>query len=148
VNIIYAGDIFRDSSRHAEVFFHQLIETPIKIALGIDPNSPPFRDLRIRDNRFDPATFLELSQATGWVKTYFSIPSAAEEYFFRSIPSDSVIIGYEMPPLLLTSLVRRAFRYIDFRISSIRFSRDMYVALESNLAIFGTAMNEFAVAQE
>jgi hypothetical protein len=133
-NIIFLDDLLRDSFFGAKRFIYTLIREPILQATGIMPPDPadlPAKRGLLPD--FDFETFRSLCGEKTWMECYHSIPATAADYLATWIPHNSLVVGYEMPPWLSDLLGRHEFKWVDIRLSPIRFARDMYVVLRGTI---------------
>lgn len=68
-----------------------------------------------------------------WAKIYDANPtSKATEYIAKFIPKDSLILSYEISPILIKIFDIIKVNYIDIRISSIRYLDDLIFGFKTN----------------
>ncbi|MTI44789.1 glycosyl transferase family 1 [Roseibium hamelinense] len=84
---------------------------------------------------------------SGWVKLYKE--EACQELLevLAPITSDRLIVGFEIPPILVDALNKLAVPYVSFAIHPLRFMPDYLFSLQSN-AIKAEDISEFAVPRE
>lgn len=68
----------------------------------------------------------------GWEKHYFELPSPATAWLERRFGSPRLVISYEMPVWLRRFLDTRHIPWIDIRLSPLRFSHDLMLAVRSS----------------
>jgi hypothetical protein len=131
-NVVFLDDLVRMDFLHARIFIYSLIEEQLKIILKNNSinlrNFPKNRGLR---DGFDEKIFLNKTNRI-WESNYFEIPLDAWVYLKNFLPSNAIVLGYEMPVWLKKKLVEGEFNYIDIRLSPIRFARDLFFLMESN----------------
>jgi len=85
---------------------------------------------------FDPVGFRALiprpPDDAPWRWLFRRIPDEAFARVDRAVPDGAVVISFEMPPWLSELCDRRGIPYLDFRVSPIRFCRDLYLAVRTN----------------
>jgi hypothetical protein len=149
-SIVCLEDFLRPEYPYAKELFFNLMREPIRQAIDIDiGSSPRFRKYTHNLNSdFDIEQFRSFCPSNSWIEYFFGIPDAAADYLVGALPPDALIISYEMPQWLETLLSRRAIPYIDIRISPIRFARDLYIALRSNVVSLMRNIEPWAVLDE
>lgn len=75
-----------------------------------------------------------VERASFWARNYYSLTNgeAALEYLFSHIPPDALVLSFEMPPWLRSACLERNVRFLDMRVSPLRFGRDLYVAMSTS----------------
>lgn len=136
-NIICLPDMLRGTRAFPEGFF-DLVREPIRQGCAIDIGQPPESTTAPVFGNFDIDEFRRLvgidaeNKDEVWRQTFFNLPSPALNYFHQHLPSDCLVLSFEMPPWLETALNERSIPFIDIRVSPLRFGRDLYIALRSN----------------
>lgn len=152
-SIICLDDLLRKEYWQAKNFFYDLIREPIKqVTGGYDIKSSP------RNNSshnlcpsFDEQTFLNLinqGRDLPWNYFYYTISKQAEEYLIEHIPTNCLILSYEMPPWLEKVLLSNRISFIDIRISPLRFASDLYIALRTNNDLINSRLVRWQVCKE
>lgn len=132
-NIVYLDDLFRSDFIEARRFIYGLLDQPLR-QLGFNvPNISQATLERGLSPQFDIKTFLNLAESTSWLPNYHQTNPRASCYLREHIPSDALIIGYEMPPWLCHILDEHQALYVDIRISPERFARDLYFNIRTSL---------------
>jgi hypothetical protein len=132
----------------ARGFIYGVIEEPISQATGLQfPSTFNFPWERGLLPGFSLDTFLELCGNANWQTQFNAIPSDAGEYLVSAVPEAAVVIGYEMPAWLPPLLQANGITYVDVRISPIRFSRDLYLVLRTNMPLANDRASEFHVSE-
>lgn len=141
-------DVLRDQYLSARGFIYSVIQEPIRQAVGISyPDTNKFPGERGMANGFDLAEFRGACGGASWQQVYRGLQPQAEEYLASHIPDNSLVIGYEMPPWLIILLEKNNFIYVNVRISPIRFCRDLYLCISSNMDGFYARLSEFNVGE-
>lgn len=132
-NIVCLDDLIRQEYSKAKEFFYNILREPIKQATNIDIKSSPRFD-NYQNNMKDTFSidkFLAFFDKK-WNYYYHQIPTEAEEYLADNIPSNTLIISYEIPIWLEKFCEKNKIDFIDIRISPIRFARDLYICIKTN----------------
>jgi hypothetical protein len=136
-SIIYIPDIIRGDKIYPELFF-DLIGEPILQGCGISIAHISSRISICDGLSFDVDKFVSyidncsVGDLNEWALTYNKISYDAVQYLKSFISNDSLILSFEMPPWLIKFCNNWGFRYIDIRLSPMRFGSDLYVALRTN----------------
>lgn len=147
LQLVLLDDLLRPDFIPARKFIYSLISETVTQALGCTfPDTKSYPNNRGLSQTFNHATFVELSKCRNWIDGYHNIGSEAAQYLLDHLPANPFIIGYEMPPWLLTLLDSNSIQRIDLRISPLRFARDLYIAASSNLDSFRNSAPHFAVS--
>ncbi|MGE4456073.1 MAG: hypothetical protein AB7E13_03995 [Arcobacteraceae bacterium] len=132
-NIVCLDDLIRQEYSKAKEFFYNILREPIKQATDIDIKSSPRFD-NYQNNMKDTFSidkFLAFFDKK-WNYYYHQIPTEAEEYLADNIPSNTLIISYEIPIWLEKFCEKNKIDFIDIRISPIKFARDLYICIKTN----------------
>src|SRR5690606_16271729 len=133
-HICLVDDLLREQYVWARGFIYTAIEEPVRQASNVRfPDTRYFPSRRGLADGFDKRLFEALCGSTDWTKHYNALPHPAEDYLLSHIPSGALAVGYEMPPWLLRLLERNKIPYVAIRISPIRFARDLYLVIQSNI---------------
>lgn len=131
--IVFLDDLLREDFIHSRAFIYQLIREPLKQVLGLSP--PDLRSFPLNRGlitSFQMTEFKKYCNDSSWVENYLSVTEAANQYLTDHIPEDAIVIGYEMPLWLVKALKINDTPWINIRLSPIRFSRDLYIVLQSS----------------
>lgn len=148
-NIVYLDDLLRNEYTKARQFIYTILYEPLRLALNITP--PPTRSFpqyRGLSHRFEVRKFIGLCGNISWNNAFHAVPNGAASYLATCIPDNSIVIGYEMPPWLIEVLSSREIAFVSIRISPIRFCRDLYFAVDSNLRGFHDGISSFIIDDE
>ncbi|RTZ47582.1 hypothetical protein EKL30_00805 [Candidimonas sp. SYP-B2681] len=138
--ILLVPDLLRGVRTFPEAIF-DLIREPILQGCGIGIGYPPGGKLtHSLLPEFDLTVFRMLADVDPdsehkqeqWGSSYYHIAADAEQYFFDHLPSDCLIISFEMPPWLVNACIDRGVHFLDIQVSPLRFSRDLYLTLRSS----------------
>lgn len=138
--IICLPDLLRGSKAFPHGFF-DLMREPIRQASGLDIGHAPDSGLPCNllpgfsVEEFQRRAEHDTSQSS-WEACFHAIPQAASDYLRRHIPPDALILSFEMPPWLATLCIMHDIAFIDIRPSPLRFGRDLYIALRTNVASY------------
>lgn len=152
-SIICLPDMLRGTRAFPEGFF-DLIREPIRQGCAIDIGQPPESTIKPAFGNFEIDQFMKLvgidaeNKDEVWRQTFFSLPSAALDYFQQHLPSDCLVLSFEMPPWLEAALNQRSIPFIDIRVSPLRFGRDLYIALRSNDPSLNSHIGPFQITAE
>lgn len=131
--VIFLDDIFRQEFLSGRKFVYSLIEEPLKYALNINSLDlgayPSYRGLK---SNFNEKLFISLNKEK-WYENYNYISDEAWEYLKDHFDKFALIIGYEMPKWLNLRLKNEDIKFINIRLSPIRFARDLMFVVETNL---------------
>ncbi|WP_455886677.1 hypothetical protein [Pseudomonas rustica] len=83
-----------------------------------------------------------------WGATYFKLPDQALEYFLAHLPPGSLLLCFEMPAWLSEACTAREIPYLDIRVSPLRFARDLYIAMRTNVETLYRRISAAAVSCE
>lgn len=152
-NILCLGYLLRGSRAFPEGIF-DLIREPILQACGIQMGEPP-EAAHDAWPGFDIARFRQLAGAkdedtleTIWQQTFYHMPVEALDYLRQHIPTDSLILCFEIAPWLESALKQWSVRFIDIRVSPLRFGRDLYIAMRSNDSTLDNRIAQYRIADE
>ncbi|MDM7858828.1 hypothetical protein [Thiopseudomonas acetoxidans] len=132
--ICLLDDLFRDGFLESRKFIYSIIKEPIYQATGlVIPDLSEFPVCRGLKKEFSLGLFYSLCGNKSWHEVYNGVSEKAAEYLSESIPENTLIIGYEMPPWLLKLLSDNDLPYVSIRINPIKFCRDLYLVLDGNI---------------
>jgi hypothetical protein len=135
--IIVTGDVLRCVRRNE--FYHQLanarwlhglFETPILEATGI---APELVFSSFSDEVDIPKVYRELGLAadsSGWIQVFDNLPDAVTQRLYGDVDG-ALVIGFELPPGLTTSLTRLGARVLNVGIHPVRFMDDIFLAIQT-----------------
>lgn len=147
--VVFVDDILREDYLHARAFIYSLVSEPIRQALGACPSQVAGGYIRrgLIDG-FDEAVFRRLSGNGGYESLFYKVSLAAESYLEAHIPNEAIVVGYEMPPWLLTFLRERRILFMDIRISPVRFARDLYAVVRGSNERFSEIARSYCVPDQ
>lgn len=145
-NIVCIPDLLRNARGFPEGFF-DILREPVRQGTGIEVEEIAWEARNSKRNgSFNFLKFLECSGIVGdaapegsWASNYYNFPSSAIDYLFNNLPQadGTIFLTFEIPPWLEQAFLQRGMDFIDLRLSPLRFSRDLYIALRtSNTEIF------------
>lgn len=130
--IVCLDDVLREAWWPARAFFYDLVREPILQGSGL--HVPDWEERGLMG--FRNSTFLNLVGAEepgfSWQLRHHFVPPDAAEYLVRSIPPDSLVLSFEMPPWLSACLTAASIPFLEIRVSPLRFASDLYVAWRTN----------------
>lgn len=136
-NVVFLDDIFRQEFIHSRRFIYTVLSEPLHQVLNVEvPDTYSYPIKRGLINNFDEEEFKRLVGLEKWNLVYNKINEKAENYLISCLPSNVLIIGYEMPNWLLVILKKinlNNFYWINIRMSPIRFCKDLNLVLQSNI---------------
>lgn len=140
LNMICLPDLLRTTRAASDAMF-DLVREPILQACGLQiGHAPGCKRPHGLLPGFELRQFRLLAQAGRmetpenlWLKTYHNLPALAEEYLLNHLPSRPTILSCEMPAWMRSLCQKRNISFLDLRISPLRFGRDIYIALNSNI---------------
>lgn len=134
-NIVLLPDLLHCQRAASEGLF-AFIREPIHQGCGIDPKWPPTANKpSALLPGFDLHTFRELAGSDAMnaalirKQARYNVPVAAVDYLFAHMPSDALVLSYDIPPWLAVACAHRGIAWIDIRPSPLAFGRDLYMAL-------------------
>lgn len=150
-SIVFLDDLFRSDFIHNRQFIYTLISEPIKQVLQINiPDTHNYPKDRGFENKFDEQKFVELAGEGAWQDKYHGINKDAQCYLLECLTDNVLVIGYEMPIWLLDCLgmADKKIYWLNIRMSPIRFGRDLYFVLSSNLNFSKSLLNKWSVSED
>ncbi|PPC81863.1 MAG: hypothetical protein CTY38_07835 [Methylotenera sp.] len=147
-------DLLRGTRAFPEGFF-DLIREPILQGCGLDIGYPPESkkasgllpgfDL----DYFRSLVYGEITDPVdAWLTSYYTLPDGAAEYLKQYLPSECLILSFEMPPWLSQACIAWNIPFIDIRPSPLRFGRDLYIALKTNDSTIHERISQYAILNE
>lgn len=83
-----------------------------------------------------------------WVANYQRIPLAAEHYLASHMRPDALFVAFELPPWLAATCATAGVRWLDLRVSPLRFARDLYLAIRTNDSDIAARLEAFDVPED
>ena len=166
--IYYISDVFRPDFVPCLPFINfikEIISFPLQYA-GLGRLNDDFikTDKALKSiNGFSAIKFLKLNSQSmadclkfsktidtdEWARLFAAEPScAAVEYLGRYLKDAKLIIGYETPPVLLKCFNILNIKYIDLRISSIKFFNDLIIGAKTNCPEIFAKMLPYKLPEE
>lgn len=160
--IVFTGDFlrpapfqFRPTQHENIVWLAKLLDVPLEMALGLPRETVVWDNNWLNCARIDHDTAYSIYQAMwlpptieSWARIFSlsELPNCIEELFFRWF-SDSLVIGFELPPYLVGFLDRYEIPFIDCSLSPIRFMDDLVFDICSNIEDSVCAMKPHSVSE-
>lgn len=152
--IVFLPDLLHTQRAASEGLF-AFIREPIHQGCGIDPKWPPTaKKPSALLPGFDLHGFRALAglnamnAAYVWKQVWYAAPAEAVDYLFAHIPSDALVLSYDMPPWLARAFAHHGIDWIDIRPSPLAFGRDLYIALRASDATLQKRLANLSVSDE
>jgi hypothetical protein len=148
--VVCLDDLLRETFWPAKEFVYDLVRLPIHLACGIDIAKSPRNDQRHNLlPGFDARRFVALASdgnvSPDWSQHYFGIASRATEYLLAHLPAGALVLSYEMPPWLRSTVDAAGLAWLDLRVAPLRFGSDLCMALATNRADLYTSIHAHAL---
>lgn len=130
----FIDDVLRHAWWPAKEFFYEILQAAMTHGLGIEVHRSLRQKLwaeRTITPRSIPADVVQESDAS-WVLQYQEMDAETATMMGGYLDPQTFYFGYEMSPGLRKLLDARGIRYLDFRISPVRFLPDLAIAVCSN----------------
>jgi hypothetical protein len=147
-SIIVIPDLLRETRAFPEALF-DLIKEPILQGCGIEIGEPIDR-VSAQAKSFNLEEFRRLAGADtrSWASCYFQVPEPATAYLKRYIETIDLVVSFEMPPWLSLFCIKNKIPFLDFRVSPLRFGRDLYIAFRCSQPSFSERVSDHLVTQD
>jgi hypothetical protein len=148
--ILFLDNLLRPESHRSQSFFYGVLRESLQIAgfeVGLQNKSGTDIDRGV-DESFDAKAFLDKCGVSHWTQAYHGISREAQDYIIDYLPADALAIGYEMPPWLTSILERTNTPYVTFQISPLRFARDLFIAIRSNIPGFDAFVRPISLNED
>jgi hypothetical protein len=141
--IIFVYDIFRDNEvLEAKRCIYMTVYALFKRAFDLEVTAPQFslgmtnifEDLR---NKYADVT---------WPEVYFELPEVIEKEYAKLLDRDAIYVSYEAPEWLFRVWRKYNIKYIDLRLSYLRFLPDIPVMISSNIPSLVKSIGKFEIA--
>lgn len=140
VEIIFVDDIFRDEIAEARFCIFKTIKAIFKRAFDLEVYAP----------RFSPQNFFENIRQKypdiEWANVYFELPEKIEKEYIKLLAPNAIYISYEAPIWLFKIWKKYKIRYIDLRLSYLRFLPDIPVMISTNIQSMIPVLKRFKVS--
>lgn len=134
-DIIFIDDFFRIEHWQAKRFIYDVINASVKAVFGFEilyPRQDKSNRIINIDKLYEIAGF-QPDNKSFWVGYYYQIPASVENHLSEILPQDAIYISYEAPPWLTNLLNKNNLKYIDIRLSYLRFMSDIPVLISTNI---------------
>lgn len=125
--IIFIDDIFRKEIAEARQCIYKTIKTIFKRAFDINIWAPRFSS----ENIF--GSIMNKYKDIDWTNVYFKLPEAIEKEYIKLLDKSAIYISYEAPVWLYKIWQKYHIKYIDIRLSYLRFLPDIPMMLSTNI---------------
>ncbi len=132
MQLFYVYDFFRPDYKNAKRFIYDIMNASVKASFHKEI-------LYIEDSNYiDFEKFYALANFNPknkefWVENYYELSKDVEEYLLSVLPKDAIYFSHEAPDWLIKLLSKAGLKYIDVRLSYIRFMRDIPLLLSTNI---------------
>lgn len=146
--VVFSGDFMRpapDGSRptqhHNIRWLRNLLSAQISMATELPQEVLSWNSAGVRDGRFGDGDVNRLYQLFGlpreirsWAAIFNQreLPSAMEG-LLQTLLSDSLVVGFELPPYLEHFLSRNGIPFVGLTMHPVRFLDDIYLGVRSNI---------------
>ncbi|MEM6625056.1 MAG: hypothetical protein AAF674_22795 [Pseudomonadota bacterium] len=162
--IVFTGDVLRPQARSTLRplqgenidWLARVLRQPVTMAADCPQETVRWDDDWLHCARLDTGAVTAIYRAfgqvpglTGWARIFSAerLPEAVEHLFERLF-SNSLVIGFELPPYLVDFCNRRAIPFIDLTISPLRFMDDLMFQMSSNDAEVTEALKPHRVSKD
>lgn len=83
-----------------------------------------------------------------WSATYHKLADCAIDYLFDHLPSDHLLLSFDIPPWLAQACIERNVEFLDIRPSPLRFGRDLCIALRCTSETLFNRIGMHSVCEE
>lgn len=131
----FIDDVFRHEWWPAKEFFIDLLTGPIEAVTSRRPGPSVRRKMWTKgliDNRSPAAFDAARSTDQRWLQWYETLPESIGKTVLDFVDRSAFHFAYEASPGLCRLLDGAGVRFVDFRISPLRFLPDLVIALRSN----------------
>ena len=124
--VYFVDDIFRKEIAEARQCIFKTLYAIFKRAFNITIKAPAydndiFKPIRERYKDWD------------WTKVYFGLPKEVEEEYVSLLDKDAIYLSYEAPIWLYKIWKKYHIKYIDLRLSYLRYLPDIPVMFSTNI---------------
>jgi hypothetical protein len=130
----FVDDVLRHSWWPAKEFFYEILQAAMTHGLGIEVH-PSLRQRLWAERTITPRSMPADVTREGdfsWARQYKEMDAETAAMIGGYLDPQMFYFGYEMSPGLRKLLNSQGIRYLDFRISPVRFLPDLAIALCSN----------------
>ncbi|MEW5494358.1 hypothetical protein ABGT23_01710 [Enterobacter cloacae] len=137
-HVVFAENYLRDTAWQDRRFIMELIKEAVEEGYGL-PLTP------LINSSDDMRIFRNLAPAP-WTESYFELPAQAEAWLTVHMRECSLVISYEMPEWMRVFLDRHHIPWLDIRLSPLRFSLDLMLAVRSSDESTNTFLRSAGIA--
>lgn len=161
--IVFSGDFTRPSvadwrpTQHENIMWlYKLLKTPLEMATGLPSGIVHWDNNWINGSVLDAGTVEAIYRMMGlapgikdWPRIFDAkeLPQPVEDLMLRYFEG-SFVIGFELPPFLVTFLDRHDIGFVDCSLAPVRFMDDLLFELSSNRTSITEALQPHAVKED
>jgi hypothetical protein len=161
--IVFTGDFLRLSdgglrpTQHENIqWLYQLLQVPLSMATGLPTSIVHWDNNWVNQSCVDRGTveaiyrmFGETPNIRAWPKVFAAqeLPASVENMFV-TLFAESFVIGFELPPYLVTFFERHGIGFVDCSLSPVRFMDDILFDVSSNVAAITKLLPKHAVKED
>jgi hypothetical protein len=161
--IVFTGDFMRPSpdafrpTQHENIrWLAQLLAIPVSMAIDLPQHIVSWDDDWTNQAVFEADAISSLygcfwlePSIYSWSKIYNTdyLPAAVEQVL-HTLFSDSLVIGFELPPFLMHFLSRHHIPFLDCALSPVRFMDDLLIGVSTSDAQAQDLLRPYEVAKE
>ena len=142
--VIFIDDIFRDEIAEARKCIYKTLRALFKRAFGVEIMAPRleigmpniFADLRKKYTNIK------------WTEVYFELPKEIEHAYVKLLDKDAIYLSYEAPLWLFKIWKKHKIKYLDLRLSYLRFLPDIPVMFSTNISSMIPVIKKFEIQQD
>ncbi|MBN9889822.1 hypothetical protein [Salipiger abyssi] len=160
--VIFTGDFLRPSvatlrpTQHENIqWLARLLETPVRMATGLPCEIVHWDNNWVNQSRFDRDAvasiyrmFWQAPNIHSWPTLFAAetLPAMVEDIFLRLF-GNSLVIGFELPPYLVTFLNRHGIPFVDCSLSPVRFMDDLLFETSASSPEITEALRAYEVPE-
>lgn len=145
--ILFSGDFFRPSpasfrpTQHENIrWLAQLLGVPVSMASGLPCSEVVWDDKWENQPVFEADSMAAIYRSfwlepsiVSWARIYGSptMPAAVER-LMEQVFADSLVIGFELPPILMHFFNRHGISFVDCALSPVRFMDDLLISISTS----------------
>ena len=143
--VLFVDDLFRNEVLGGRRCIFNTLFALFKRAFDIEIQAP-----RFSPNEFqDFAAIKEKYKNLKWEDVYWGLPQKIEQEYIKLIDAqETIYISYEAPEWLYKVWQKYNVKYIDLRLSYLRFLPDIPIMVSTNIPSMITATKELAIKEE
>lgn len=141
-SFIFVDDIFRQEISEARFCIYKTLQALFKRAFDSEIVAPRFSATNI----FSP--LMKKHADIDWTSVYFSLPEEIEKEYISLLDKNAIYISYEAPLWLFKIWKQHNIKYIDLRLSYLRFLPDIPVMISTNIPSMISVLEQFILQEK